>query len=68
MVFRQFHPAVDGIKDWNRSACVGSPRTMQFIRDVIDEIVEMFPFGYFHIGGDEVPMEEWKKCPSATPR
>lgn len=52
-----------GIKDWNRSACVGSPRTMQFIRDVIDEITELFPFGYFHIGGDEVPKDEWKKCP-----
>ncbi len=52
-----------GIRDFNRSACVGSPRTMQFIKDVIDEVVELFPFGYFHIGGDEVPMEEWKKCP-----
>ena len=59
-------PLSMGIKDWNRSACVGSPRTMQFIRDVIDEIVEMFPFGYFHIGGDEVPMEEWKKCPKCN--
>ncbi len=59
-------PLSMGIKDWNRSACVGSERTMQFIRDVIDEIVEMFPFGYFHIGGDEVPMEEWKKCPKCN--
>ena len=59
-------PLSMGVKDWNRSACVGDPRTMQFIRDVIDEIVEMFPFGYFHIGGDEVPMDEWKKCPKCN--
>lgn len=56
-------PIREGVKDWNRSACIGNPDTMRFICDVLDEISELFPFPYFHIGGDEVPTEEWKKCP-----
>lgn len=56
-------PFLQGIRDWNRSACVGKESTYKFIFDVIDEIVELFPFPYFHIGGDEADMSEWKKCP-----
>lgn len=56
------YPLSIGQKDWNRSACIGKPTTMQFIYDVIDEICEMFPAPYFHIGGDEAPKEEWKNC------
>ncbi|MBQ6874231.1 MAG: beta-N-acetylhexosaminidase [Clostridia bacterium] len=52
-----------GWKDWNRSACPGKETTYEFIFGVIDEIVELFPAPYFHIGGDEAPKDEWKKCP-----
>lgn len=57
------YPMSQGITDWNRSACIGNPATMDFIHTVIDEISEIFPAPYFHIGGDEAPMEEWKTCP-----
>lgn len=57
-------PLSQGIKDWNRSACLGKPRTMEFIRDILDEICELFPAPYFHIGGDEAPKDEWKNCPA----
>lgn len=50
-------------KDWNRSACAGKESTYEFIFNVIDEITELFPAEYFHIGGDEAPKDEWKKCP-----
>lgn len=56
-------PLSQGITDWNRSACIGKESTFKFIFDVIDEICELFPFPYFHIGGDEAPKEEWEKCP-----
>lgn len=49
--------------DWNRSACLGKESTFQFIFDVIDEVCELFDAPYFHIGGDEAPKDEWKKCP-----
>ncbi len=52
-----------GIKDWNRTICVGKEKNIQFVFDVIDEICELFPAPYFHIGGDEAPKDEWKKCP-----
>lgn len=49
--------------DFNRSACVGKESTYEFIFGVIDEIAELFPAPYFHIGGDEAPKAEWTKCP-----
>lgn len=57
------YPASIGWKDWNRTACVGKEKTMQFVRNVIDEVAELFPAPYFHIGGDEAPKDEWKECP-----
>lgn len=35
--------------------------TFQFLQDVIDEVVQLFPSKYIHIGGDECPKEAWKK-------
>ena len=43
--------------------CVGNPETFQFLEDVLDEICDIFPSEYIHIGGDEAPREEWEKCP-----
>lgn len=54
---------VYGIKDWNRTICVGKEKTITFVLDIIDEITDLFPAPYFHIGGDEAPKDEWKKCP-----
>lgn len=54
---------VYGIKDWNRTICVGKEQTINFVFDVIEEICSLFPAPYFHIGGDEAPKDEWKKCP-----
>ncbi|MDR3186054.1 MAG: family 20 glycosylhydrolase [Christensenellaceae bacterium] len=43
-------------------ACAGKRETYQFIFDIIDELSDLFPAPYFHIGGDEAPKSEWKKC------
>lgn len=43
--------------------CIGNPGTVQLFKDVLDEICEIFPSEYIHIGGDEAPRNEWKKCP-----
>lgn len=43
--------------------CVGKENTFKFVYDVIDELCEMFPDEYFHIGGDEVPKHRWDLCP-----
>ncbi|NOW96493.1 beta-N-acetylhexosaminidase [Mucilaginibacter sp. SG564] len=37
----------------------GEP-TFQFLQDVLTEVMTIFPSKYIHIGGDEVPKDEWK--------
>ena len=39
---------------------VANPLAVQFAKDVIDELTEMFPFGYIHLGGDECPTGKWE--------
>ena len=40
---------------------VANPQAMQFARDVIDELIDLFPFRYIHLGGDECPTNKWQK-------
>jgi N-acetyl-beta-hexosaminidase len=35
--------------------------TFNFLQDVLDEIMDLFPSEYIHIGGDECPKESWKR-------
>ncbi|MDE7407232.1 MAG: beta-N-acetylhexosaminidase, partial [Muribaculaceae bacterium] len=54
---------------WNRWGiskevlCAGNPDTYTFLKDVLDEVTDIFPSEYIHIGGDECPKERWKECP-----
>ena len=48
--------------------CVGKDGTLQFIKDVLDEVMELFPGEYIHIGGDESPRVRWKECPLCQQR
>ena len=43
-------------------------RTLAFLQDVLEEVLDIFPSPYIHIGGDEVPKEEWKHSPAAQAR
>ncbi len=36
--------------------------TFKFLENVLDEVMELFPSKYIHIGGDECPKENWKRC------
>ncbi len=42
--------------------CVGKETTWQFLQDVMDEVVPLFPSAYIHIGGDEARYNRWKAC------
>lgn len=48
--------------------CVGREEFFSFAENVIDELCELFPGRYFHIGGDEVPKNHWKECPYCQQR
>lgn len=43
--------------------CLGKESSYEFIRDVLDQVCEMFPYKYIHIGGDEAPVVRRKECP-----
>jgi hexosaminidase len=42
--------------------------TFNFIEDVLDEALELFPSKYIHIGGDEAPKTHWKTCKDCQSR
>lgn len=44
-------------------ACAGKEKTLEFMKDVLREIAELFPSKYFHLGGDEASKAKWLKCP-----
>ena len=42
--------------------CAGKESTYEFLQNVLDEVVELFPSEIIHIGGDECPKDRWKEC------
>lgn len=48
--------------------CPGKEVTFQFLEGVLGELCEIFPYEYFHIGGDECPKTNWEKCPDCQAR
>ena len=43
--------------------CVGKESTFKFLEGVLSEVAALFPGEYIHIGGDECPKDEWRRCP-----
>ena len=43
--------------------CVGNEQSLRFAKDVLSEIIELFPSHYIHVGGDECPRDRWQQCP-----
>lgn len=42
--------------------CVGNEKTFEILQNVLDEVMEIFPSEYIHIGGDEASKRAWKEC------
>ena len=53
---------------FNDVYCAGNDSTFQFMQDVLDEVIALFPSKYIHIGGDECPKTSWKECPKCQKR
>jgi len=49
-----------GIK--NVVYCPGKDSVFEFWKNVLKEVIDLFPSQVIHTGGDEVPKERWKKC------
>ena len=48
--------------------CAGNDSVYTFLQDVMDEILDLFPSRYIHIGGDEARKTYWEKCPLCQAR
>jgi len=48
--------------------CPGKEETFEFLQNVLDEVMALFPSKVIHIGGDEVPKAHWKACPLCQSR
>lgn len=42
--------------------CIGNIETFEFLKGVLEEVMDVFPSPYIHIGGDEVDRSHWKDC------
>ena len=64
---KQFTPRIIwGVEDI--VLCAGKESTFEFFENVFKEVVALFPGEYVHIGGDECPKSEWRKCPLCQKR
>lgn len=69
-VVNEFIGTLPGIGGKNASIiyCAGNDQVFDFLQDVIDEVSDLFPSNYIHIGGDEAWKDNWKKCPLCQKR
>ena len=59
------------LKSWGVAhdvLCAGNPQTLTFAKDVLTEVMNVFPGEYINIGGDECPKTSWEKCPRCQAR
>ncbi|WP_313808529.1 beta-N-acetylhexosaminidase [Sphingobium sp.] len=49
-----------GVNPWLFSP---SPRSMAFIKNVLDELIVIFPSEFIHVGGDEAVKDQWQRSP-----
>jgi len=48
--------------------CAGKEETFEFLENILNEVIALFPGKYLHIGGDECPKTRWKACPGCQKR
>ncbi len=53
-------PSIWGVK--KDVYCAGNEAVFEFLKNVLIEVMELFPGEYIHIGGDEVPKDRWQHC------
>ena len=48
--------------------CAGKDETLAFLKDILDEVCDLFPSRHIHLGGDEAPKGNWDACPDCQRR
>ena len=57
-----------GNPETHADLCIGKEVTFKMLQDILDEVIEVFPSEYIHIGGDEAGKQAWKTCPDCQRR
>ena len=57
-----------GCGEGSYELCPGKEATFQLLESVLEEVIDLFPSPYIHIGGDEADKEHWKTCPDCQAR
>ena len=52
----------------NGELCLGNDSTFIFLKNVLTEVMAIFPSEYIHVGGDEAGQAAWKECPKCQKR
>ena len=55
-------------KVFSSDVCPGNELTFSILEGILDEVIDMFPSKYIHIGGDEASKSSWKECPLCRQR
>ncbi len=55
-------------KNFSTPLCLGNDEVLAFCKSVLDEVFDLFPSKYVHIGGDEVEKTFWAHCPKCGKR
>ena len=55
-------------ENFSTPLCLGNDATIEFCRNVLQEIFALFPSGYIHVGGDEVERTVWEHCATCRAR
>lgn len=48
--------------------CAGNDKTYKFLENILDEVIDLFPSRYIHLGGDEARKTHWETCPLCQER
>lgn len=48
--------------EYQGDLCIGKEATFEMMQSILDEVIEVFPSEYIHIGGDEAGKGEWELC------
>ena len=69
-VVKDFIGVIPGLGGKNAEIifCGGNEKTYEFLQDVLDEVIALFPSRYIHLGGDKATKTNWKKCPLCQAR
>ncbi len=57
-----------GCKEGSTELCPGKEATFTLLEGILDEVMELFPSKYIHIGEDEAGKKDWKECPDCAAR